>query len=134
MRSLEAERDSLERQGIPDHARLEQLMSGPKETFLEYARGLLLAQMHYQLLFDTKLRLCRMQVKECNGKTPDDVRCKELKELCAEIHLISTQVLRPYYIENEFLEKVLPLEEYGGLRKDVVNETLLAGKKARGEV
>jgi hypothetical protein len=131
---LEAERDFLERQGIPNHARLEQLMSGPKEAFLENARELLLARMHYQLLFDGKLRLCRIQAEECKEKTPEDARCEELRDLCRQIHIISTQILPPYYREDEFLERVLLPEEYEGLRRDVINDTLLAGKKARGEV
>jgi hypothetical protein len=39
-----------------------------------------------------------------------------------------------YDLHERFLAKTLTTVEYEGLRHDIINDLLLAGKKARGEV
>lgn len=129
------ERDFLEKIHESTHPRFEELSKGPRETLLDNAREFLREGMQYQLVLDGELRLCRNEVKNCKQKNPDDPRCNELRGLCGQLHLITTQVLPYiYWKEEEFLKKILTSSEYEGLRKDIINDFLLAGKVARGEV
>jgi hypothetical protein len=129
-----AERDFLRKLHLSTHARFEQLVNGPREILLDNARELFRESAQYLQAMDTKLRLCRMEAKIYKQKNPEDTRYKELADLCKQLHIISTQVMPFYYGEEEFLKTVLTSEEFEGLRRDVINDFLLAGKKARGEV
>jgi hypothetical protein len=128
------ERDFLIQLHTTTHSRFEQLLSGPRERLLDNAREFLRERMQYQIAMDTKLRLCRREAKNCKQKNPEDPRCKDLADLCRQLHIITTQVL-PYIYgkEEEFLKTVLTPDEYEGLRQDVIKDTLLAGKMTRGE-
>lgn len=129
------ERDFLTKLHEPTHSRFEQLLRGPREVLLGGAREFLREEMQYQLAMDTELRLCRNEVKNCKVKNPGDPRCKDLSDLCSQLHIITTQVLPYiYWKEDEFLKSALTPVEYEGLRKDIISDFLLTGKKARGEV
>ena len=39
-----------------------------------------------------------------------------------------------YWKEEEFLKTIITPDEYEGLSKDIINDILLAGRVARGEV
>ncbi|MCK9441819.1 MAG: hypothetical protein M0Q13_10420 [Methanothrix sp.] len=119
---------------IPEVAQLEQLRCGPKEKFLENARELMRERMQYILAMDTQLRLCRNEAKKYTEKYSEDPRCKSLEQLCGELHRISAGVMFCYNQVEEFLQKTLSPDEYEGLRKDIINDILLAGKIARGDV
>jgi hypothetical protein len=87
------------------------------------------------LVLDTELRACRNEAKKCRLKNTEDPRCKDLSDLCRQLHTITTQVLPyVYWKEEEFLKTILTPVEYEGLRQDIINDFLLTGKIARGEV
>ena len=123
------ERDILTKIHESTHSKFEQLLEGPRETLLENVREFLRERIRYQLAMDNDLRLCRNETKNCRLKNPNDTRCKDLSDLCVELHKISTQVLPwIYWREEEFLKTILTPDEYEGLRKDVINDLLLYSK------
>ncbi len=129
------ERDYLSKLHEPTHSQFEQLLNGPREILLDKAREFLRESIRYQLILDSELRLCRNQAKKCKQSDPNNSRCEELRDLCAQLHEITTQVLPyVYWKEQEFLQKILTPVEYEGLRRDIINDLLLAGRIARGEV
>ena len=135
VRFRERERDFLTQLHNSTHSRFEQLLQGPREILLDNVREFLREMMQYQLAMDTELRLCRKEAKDYKLKNPEDLRCDDLADLCRQLHIITTQVLPYiYWKEEEFLKTILTPVEYEGLRKDIIEDILLAGKVARGEV
>lgn len=135
VRFREQERDFLTQLHNSTHSKLQQLLQGPREILLDNIREFLREKMQYQMAMDTELRLCRQEAKNCKQKNPEEPRCKELADLCKQLHMITTQVLPYiYWKEEEFLKTILTPAEYEGLRKDIIQDILLAGKVARREV
>ena len=94
------ERDYLTKLHESTHTRFEELSRGPREALLDNAREFLREGIRYQLILDNELRLCRNEAKKCKQKNPENSRCKDLADLCRQLHVITTQVL-PYIYWKE---------------------------------
>ena len=94
----EQERDFLTQIHNTTHSRFEQLLQGPREILLDNVREFLREGMQYNLVMDTELRLCRQEAKNCKLKNPEDPRCKELANLCGQLHMVTTLKSYPIYI------------------------------------
>ena len=114
--------------------KINQLESGPRDILLDNARELMKERLQFILAMDTKSRLCRMQKEIHKHKNSDDPKYKEFVDLCKKLDRIFIQISLMYDNFEQLLAKALTTAEYEGIRHDVIDDALLAGKKTRGEV